>query len=66
MQEAFKSIDTDNSGTLSREELIEGYCRLFGEEVEDIEAEVDRIMSEVDTDHSGEIDYTEFVIATMN
>jgi calcium-dependent protein kinase len=66
MQEAFKSIDTDNSGTLSREELIEGYSKLFGEEVEDIETEVDRIMTEVDTDHSGEIDYTEFVIATMN
>jgi len=66
MQEAFKSIDTDNSGTLSREELIEGYSKLFGEEVEDIETEVDRIMAEVDTDHSGEIDYTEFVIATMN
>lgn len=45
MQEAFKSIDTDNSGTLSREELIEGYTKLFGEEVEDIEVEVDRIMS---------------------
>lgn len=51
---------------MSREELIEGYTKLFGEEVEDIEAEVDRIMREVDTDHSGEIDYTEFIIATMN
>ena len=30
-----------------------------------MELEVDKIMEKVDTDKSGSIDYTEFVIATM-
>mmetsp|Transcript_22576 Transcript_22576/g.22326 ORF Transcript_22576/g.22326 Transcript_22576/m.22326 type:complete len:469 (+) Transcript_22576:13-1419(+) len=66
MLEVFKSLDRDNSGTLSRAELIEGYQRLYGYAVEDIEGEVDRIMRQVDTDQSGEIDYTEFIAATIH
>lgn len=66
MMNVFKAIDTDNNGALSREELINGFSQIFGEGQENIEEEVDKIMSNVDTDHSGEIDYTEFIIATMN
>ena len=66
MLELFKSLDTDNSGTLSRQELIQGFHNFSFEDIEDIEAEVDKIMSQVDTDGSGEIDYTEFVAAAMN
>ncbi|CAG9322054.1 unnamed protein product [Blepharisma stoltei] len=65
MIEVFKSLDSDNSGTLSRSELIEGYQRLFGDTTEDVEAEVDRIMQQVDTNQSGEIDYSEFIAATI-
>lgn len=65
MLETFKAIDTDNSGTIDRQEMIAGYSKIFGE-AENVEEEVDKIMAEVDTDKSGEIDYTEFVIATMN
>ena len=66
MLELFKVLDTDNSGTLSRQELIAGFHNLYSEDVEDIEAEVDKIMRQVDTDGSGEIDYSEFVAASMN
>lgn len=66
MIELFKVLDTDHSGTLSRQELVEGFNNLYSDEVEDIEAEVDRIMGQVDTDGSGEIDYSEFVAASMN
>ena len=66
MLDLFKSLDTDNSGTLSRQELLVGFNNLYSDEVEDIEAEVDKIMREVDTDGSGEIDYSEFVAASMN
>ena len=45
--------------------MIAGYEKIFGQ-TENVEEEVDKIMAEVDTDKSGEIDYTEFVIATMN
>jgi calcium-dependent protein kinase len=66
MMDLFKSLDTDNSGTLSRQELIDGFTHLYHSEVDDIDAEVDRIMAQVDTDRSGEIDYSEFVAATLN
>ncbi|CAG9334218.1 unnamed protein product [Blepharisma stoltei] len=66
MLSLFKSLDTDNSGTLSRAELIEGYTMLYGNQIDDIQGEVERIMSQVDTDKSGEIDYTEFIAATLN
>ena len=66
MLNLFKTLDTDNSGTLSRQELINGFHNLYQDEIEDIEAEVDRIMHEVDTDKSGEIDYSEFVAASLS
>ena len=66
MLELFKSLDADNSGTLSRQELINGFHNLYSEEIEDIEEEVDKIMRQVDIDGSGEIDYSEFVAASMN
>jgi len=62
----FHGLDSEHSGTLSRAELVQGFEQLFGSQIEDVEAEVDRVMAEVDTDRSGEIDYTEFAIATMN
>ena len=66
MLSIFQSLDKDNSGTLSKAELMQGFEQLFGSEIEDVEAEVTRIMQQVDSDRSGEIDYTEFAIATMN
>ncbi|CAG9317475.1 unnamed protein product [Blepharisma stoltei] len=62
----FKSLDSDNSGTLSRDELIEGFRILYSNQFEDIDGEVSRIMSQVDIDKSGEIDYNEFIAATLN
>ena len=66
MMDVFKAIDTDNNGALSRDELVNGFTQIFGEGQENIEEEVDKIMAQVDTDGSGEIDYTEFIVATMN
>jgi calcium-dependent protein kinase len=34
--------------------------------VEDVEAEIEKVMREVDMDLSGAVDYTEFVTATIN
>lgn len=62
--ELFKSLDKDHNGTLSRQEILEGLC-VFSRAT-NIEGEIDRIMAQVDSDGSGEIDYSEFITATMN
>lgn len=64
MLEIFQSLDKNGDGVLSREEIFEGYKNTLGE----VEAkkEVDRIMTEIDIDHNGTIDYNEFVMAATN
>lgn len=62
--ELFQSFDKNGDGVLSKEELIEGY-KLSMDEDEAIK-EVERIMSEIDIDKSGTIDYNEFLIAATN
>jgi calcium-dependent protein kinase len=64
MLELFQSFDKNGDGVLSKEEIFEGYKAALGE----IEAkrEVERIMSEIDIDKSGTIDYNEFLIAATN
>ena len=46
---------------LSKDELQAGFERLYG-----TQEEVDRIFKKVDIDHSGFIDYSEWVVATIN
>ena len=43
--------------------MIEGYTKIYGEFAEE---EVDKIMRTVDIDGSGEIDYSEWLVATVN
>ena len=56
LREAFREIDTNGDGRLSRDELLAKYSKMMG--VVEAEDEVDRIMNEVDTDQNGFIDYT--------
>jgi calcium-dependent protein kinase len=62
--ELFQSFDKNGDGVLTKEEIYEGYKSILGE----VEAtkEVDRIMSEMDLDKNGSIDYNEFVMAATN
>ena len=63
LQRAFKALDTNNDGVLSRDELLIGYREIMGDLAEE---EVDRIMAVADTDGSGEIDYSEWIVASMD
>jgi len=62
LNNAFRNLDTNGDGKLSREELIQAYTKEMGE-VAAID-EVNNIMRQVDVNNSGYIDYTEFVMAT--
>ena len=61
----FKDLDLNGDGKLSKEELKEGYCKIYGSELR-AEEEVERMMTAADTDNSGFIDYTEWLIASMD
>jgi len=57
-------MDKDGNGTLDKEEVLAGYEEHFGVPVS--EEAVDAMFAAVDIDGNGSIDYTEFVMATMN
>lgn len=57
-------MDADCDGKLSKEEIKSGYNSHFGTALSDVE--IDLIFDRVDTDLSGEIEYSEFVMATVS
>ena len=63
LQRAFKVLDTNHDGMLSKYELTVGYRMIYQDLAAD---EVERIFSKVDIDGSGKIDYSEWVVATID
>ncbi|GKV26279.1 hypothetical protein SLEP1_g35612 [Rubroshorea leprosula] len=63
LKEMFKGIDTDNSGTITLEELKQGLAK---QGTKLTEYEVKQLMEAADADGNGTIDYDEFITATMH
>lgn len=61
----FRSLDVNQNGLLSKQELKVGFTKLFGNRLKNVDSELDKIIAEVDLDNSGEISYNEFVVAAM-
>ena len=64
LRAAFKAIDTDDSGSISREEFINVMQRGKGPQVqgaEDAKRTVDKIFADFDKDKNGLLNYDEFV-----
>jgi len=64
LYKAFSALDKNSDGKLSKDELLQGFTDIMGETA--AAEEVERIMNTVDTDGNGWIDYSEFVMATLN
>lgn len=59
----FTNIDTDNSGTITYDELKTGLAQLGSKLTED---EAKQLVEAADVDGNGSIDYIEFITATMH
>ena len=63
----FRYLDKDGDGLLSEEELIYGFKSIFPQKKEEtIKVDVARIISELDTNNSGTIDFSEYLIGVMD
>ncbi|KAH0733786.1 hypothetical protein KY285_009493 [Solanum tuberosum] len=62
LKQMFRGIDTDNSGTITLEELKQGLAKQ-GNKLSDYE--IKQLMESADADGNGTIDYEEFITATM-
>ncbi|KAM3131260.1 hypothetical protein pb186bvf_016578 [Paramecium bursaria] len=61
LQKQFRAMDINNDGTLSREELMNLYSKK--NDKEKAKQIVDDIFDSVDLDHSGKVEFTEFLMA---
>merc|ERR1711990_522031 len=64
LAKVFKAFDKDGNGKLDMKEVKDGYLNHYGKVMSD--EEVEAMFKAVDTDNSGFIDYSEFVVAAMN
>ncbi|KAI7742197.1 hypothetical protein M8C21_017753 [Ambrosia artemisiifolia] len=63
LKQMFKGMDSDNSGTITLEELKQGLSK---QGTRLTESEVKQLMEAADADRNGTIDYEEFITATMH
>lgn len=61
---AFKALDTNNDGKLSFDELVQGYKKYFGDSISN--SHIKLILKRVDADGSKFIDYSEWIVATID
>ncbi len=61
----FQNLDLDGDGTLSKEELIHAYRKILGKNKE-VEEKVEMILGSLDINNNGNLDYSEFLIGTIN
>jgi len=64
LKEIFLALDSDNNGSLSIEEIKRGLANIKLEK--ELNIDVDRLLRELDSDGSGNIDYTEFLAAALD
>jgi len=67
LMKAFQSLDQDCNGIITRDELIVGYQKIYGDLPEDEVAKiVDELLEKVDINEEGAVNFTEFLVAAAN
>ena len=64
LEQVFNALDTTGDGTLSRDELLDGYRKYYGGDFN--EAEVDALIQMADSSEDGLIGYSEFMMTCVN
>ena len=64
LEKVFKLLDQSGDGMLSREELLEGYKRIYGADFN--EKEVDALMEMADSNGDGLLSYSEWMMTAVN
>lgn len=64
IRETFAAIDSDSSGSISLEELCDAFKKIG--KVYDVKEDANDIMTKIDFNSNGEINYTEFVSGTLD
>ncbi|CAD8060675.1 unnamed protein product [Paramecium primaurelia] len=68
LQKLFKELDTNSDGTVSKDELKKAFQdKIMNKDyfVESIEEKIENLIQQIDINQSGKIDYTEFIIASL-
>jgi len=63
LREVFQAMDTDHTGALNSDEILEGFSKVG---VKVSKEEVDEIITKVEDCEQGKINYTEFLLAAMD
>jgi calcium-dependent protein kinase len=67
LENLFKKLDSNQDGKLSKEELVEAYKMVHTHLDENtVNGMVDNIIQNTDFNFSGQIDYTEYLVAAIN
>ena len=61
LRNAFRALDTDNSGTLKISEIKKAF-----EDLAMTEQQIEEVFRQIDLNNDGEINYTEFLTVTMD
>ena len=67
LRKAFNQWDENGDGFIQRSEFLDGYKKANeGKNMDEVEARANEIFDQADADGSGEIDYNEWCLATIN
>ncbi len=64
LRKMFKTIDVDQDGRISKQELL--FAMQKYQKFENTEKDIEEILDIIDSDKSGFIEYEEFIVATIN